>query len=94
MSKMFSFRIVSNASLCQIIDAFNFFVRNDMVFCGAIKQRLFTAKIPLENATGKTVTLKSKRNSPEARSKRNYKNFAIDFRTVLSKRRRLSVLKK
>ena len=54
---MFIFRIVSNASLCQIIDAFNFFVRNDMVFCGAIKQRLFTAKIPLENATGKTATL-------------------------------------
>ena len=49
------FRIVSNASLSQIIDALNFFVRNDTAFCEAIKERLFTANIPLENAIDKIV---------------------------------------
>lgn len=53
---MFILRIVSNASLTQIIDALKFFVRNDRAFCEeAIKKRLFTAKIPLENAIDKTV---------------------------------------
>lgn len=56
MFMMFILRIVSNASLTQIIDALKFFVRNDTAFCEeAIKKRLFTAKIPLENAIDKTV---------------------------------------
>ena len=92
--KCLFFRIVSNASLSQIIDALNFFVRNDTAFCEAINERLFTANIPLENAIDRIVKQETKENTPETRSKRNYKNFAIDFRTVLSIRLRLFYLQK
>ena len=68
---------------------FEFFVRKDTAFCEAIKERLFTANIPLENAIDKIAKLETKENTPEARSKPNCKNFAIDFRTVLSIRLRL-----
>ena len=34
---------------------FEFFVRKDTAFCEAVKERLFTANIPLENAIDKIV---------------------------------------
>ena len=37
---------------------FEFFVRKDTAFCEAVKERLFTANIPLENAIDKIAKRK------------------------------------